>query len=397
MKQIYGSSNKYLDINLTTNSYEIYTISDEERDTYIGGKGMGLYIYNKRLGNKLDKVDPLGEDNILAIMMGLFIGTGATCSGRFDAVTKSPLTDIMVSSSCGGPFGLACKTAGWDGVIITGKSAKPTYLYITDEGVEFKDASSVWGKGTNESQEIISPNKRGGAICIGQAGENLVKYANAASGHRFLGRGGIGAVMGSKNLKGVVALGRSYKINPVLPKKFNKIKKRSIKYINKDEFSQNYRKYGTNSGVNIGVDAGYAPIRNFKRRTDERFRALSGEAMAKKYDTKPSACIPCTVLCGHKGTFPDGKVRQIPEYETVGMFGGNIENYDSDKIAIWNDLMNDYGKHPLSVFVQECFPQEKFIEYITGYQLEDLLGNAELINRLSKFDKSKFETIMDSE
>lgn len=348
MKEIIGSSNRYLDINLNDLSFSVFDLSNEERDLYIGGKGVGLKIFNDRLGDHLTEVDPLGEENILCMMMGLFVGTGAACSARFDAVTKSPLTGIMVSSSCGGPFGMACKTAGWDGVIIQGKSAKPIYLYINGDGVEFRDAAAVWGMGTQVAQKVICPNKREGAVCIGPAGENLVNFANAASGHRFLGRGGIGAVMGSKNLKAVVAFGKTHKIMPALPKMFKKTKAKSIRFMNKDKFTIKYRNFGTNSGVNPGVDAGFVPIRNFKRRTDERFRALSGEAMAEKYNTEPSACMPCTVLCGHKGTYPDGKVRQIPEYETIGMFGGNIENYDPDLIAVWNDLMNELGMDTIS-------------------------------------------------
>jgi len=205
---IKGCSNRILEINLTDNSWSVFRVSKKERYLYIGGKGLGIKILYDRLK---PGIDPLSEENILAVMPGVLDGTGAPCSGRFEAISKSPLTGLIGTSSCGGPFGNHLKTAGYDGVIIRGKAKDKTIVYFDHEKVEFKDASDLWGLDTIEVQDKIGTKKQG-ALVIGPAGENLVRFANISSGHRFLGRGGLGAVMGSKNLKAIVAIGKKYKI-----------------------------------------------------------------------------------------------------------------------------------------------------------------------------------------
>jgi aldehyde:ferredoxin oxidoreductase len=355
MKEIIGSSRRILSVDLTERKWEIFEVEEEVLRLYLGGKGMGLKLYYDRLKGRLAEVDPLGPKNILCFTTGLLAGTGAVCSARFSGVTKSPLTGIMVSSSCGGPFGGALRTAGYEGLIISGasnnSSSSPMVLEITDAEVLFKDAGDLWGKGTKAVQEELAPGKKDGALCIGPAGENKVLYANIASGERFLGRAGMGAVMGAKGLKAVLVRGGAYRIKPEDPEKFKRATKRGAKYINRSEMDLNMRNFGTAYNVTPGLEAGYLPVRNFKLRTDPRFAELSGEAMAKRYDTKPSPCVPCTIRCGHKASFPDGTVKEIPEYETVGVFGGNLENYDSDLIGEWNDLMNDLGMDTISAGV----------------------------------------------
>ena len=352
MNTIYGESGRYLDINLTTKTFTIFKVEDEILNQYLGGKGLGLKLIYDRLGGEdgsgLADVDPLGEENILAFMMGAFLGTKAPCSARFAGVTKSPLTGIMVASSCGGPFGMACRTAGWDGLLVSGKAQSPTTVRIDENGVTFEDASAYWGQETTPTQNILVDNPKKGALVIGPAGENGVLYSVIRSGHRYLGRGGMGTVMGAKNLKAIVAVGRAYKIEPADPELFKKVKDLSKNYINGNSFIKNYRSYGTNAGVLPGMKTGFAPVRNFKNRTDPRLPALSGEAMAEKYQTKHSVCAACAVLCGKKGTYPDGEVRQIPEYETIGLFGGNIMNFDPDPIGVWNDQMGELGMDTIS-------------------------------------------------
>ena len=348
MKTIIGESKRYLEIDLTRKTWVVLTPREDDLRDYIGGKGLGLKFIYDRLGSGLKEVDPLGSDNILAFMMGTFIGTGAPCSARFAGITKSPLTGIMVSSSCGGPFGMACKTAGWDGVLVQGKSEEPVTIRIDENGVVFEDASTLWGLETGPVQQKLVTNPRQGALVIGPAGENGVLYAVIRSGTRFLGRGGMGTVMGSKNLKAIVATGMAYKIVPANEKAFRKKNIKARDMIDRNEFVRSYRAYGTNFGVNAGVDTGYAPVRNFRDRTDERCRGLSGEAMAQRYHTTHTACAPCTVLCGHKGTYPDGVVRHIPEYETIGVWGANIMNFDPDIVGVWNDRMNELGLDTIS-------------------------------------------------
>ncbi|MFH2114808.1 MAG: aldehyde ferredoxin oxidoreductase C-terminal domain-containing protein [Spirochaetota bacterium] len=348
MKIIHGESMRYLEIDLSTSKWKVYTAAEADLQDYIGGKGLGLKFIYDRLGKKLGGVDPLGSDNILAFMMGTFLGTGAPCSGRFAGITKSPLTGIMVAASCGGPFGMACKTAGWDGVLVSGKAASPTVLRLDEHGVTFEDAGELWGQETGPVQASLVSKPSQGALVIGPAGENGVLYSVIRSGNRFLGRGGMGTVMGAKNLKAIVATGQTYRISPVEQETFVKLNTQAKKMITRNSFVKAYKAYGTSFSVNPGVDSGYAPVRNFRDRTDERCRALSGEVMAERYKTSHSVCLPCSVLCGHKGTYPDGKERHIPEYETMALWGGNIMNFDPDIIGHWNARMNELGLDTIS-------------------------------------------------
>lgn len=328
--------------------WKVVNIDSNDRKMYLGGKGLGLKIYYDRFKNKLNDIDPLGPENDLIFMAGVLTGTGAVCSARFAGVTKSPLTGIMVSSSCGGPFGGALKTAGYDGLIVKGSGTFPLSLEISDNKVIFHDASKIWGKMIDETQDLFNLSAKDGDLTIGPAGENKVSYANIASGHRFLGRAGMGAVMGAKKLKAIIVRGRTYKVRPAKEVLFKKVRKKASSYIAGNDFSTNYRKYGTNYNVLPGISAGYVPVTNFRYRTEERFKNLSGEAMAERYHTTNSSCTPCSIQCGHKGTYSDGIVKQIPEYETIGMWGPNIDNYDSDIIGEWNYHMNRLGMDTIS-------------------------------------------------
>ena len=349
MKVIKGTSSKYLDINLTNETWSVYSISPEDLEGYLGGKGLALKIYHDRFSREsLGRVDPLGPENLLIFSMGVMLGTGAPCTARFEVLTKSPLTGLMVGSSCGGPFGEACKTAGWDGVIISGAAEGPVTLRIDREGAFFESARTLWGQGTHEVQESLNLTPKEGAAVIGPAGENGVLYANICSGHRFAGRGGVGTVMGSKNLKALVARGKEVRCEPALPELFDATVRKARKYILRNNMTKSYRYYGTNVNVKTGMEKGFAPVRNFRDRSHPDVEKNSGEAMAEKYSTRHSSCRHCSVLCGHKGRYPDGRMRQIPEYETTGMFGSNIENYNPDLIGAWNDLMNEMGMDTIS-------------------------------------------------
>ena len=168
MKNLIGMSRKVLEVDLTATSFKKFTVPEADIIMYLGGKGLGLKLIYDRISSG---IDPLGEENIIAFMTGALLGTGAPCTSRFSAVTKTPLTGIMAASSCGGPFGEELKTAGWDGILITGKSKTPVYLVVSADGVEFVDAANLWGKDAMATQEILG--KKEGMIVIGQAGENL--------------------------------------------------------------------------------------------------------------------------------------------------------------------------------------------------------------------------------
>ncbi len=338
MQEIVGTSNKGLEVDLSTGKSKEFTISAGDRAMYLGGKGLGLKLLFDRMP---PGIDPLGEDNVLAFMPGVLMGTGAPCSGRFDAVTKSPLTGIMVSASCGGPFGMALKTSGWDALLVRGKAKKPVYLYIDSKGAQVRDAGKLWGKDTRATGAALE--KEGGSVVIGPAGENLVRYANICSGRRFLGRGGMGAVMGSKNLKAIVARGNEFRIVPANKAKFEKARKLLNKYINANRVTAgSYRSFGTNANVNLSNAAGILPVRNFTGGTHGEAHKISGETIQERFDTKYHTCKPCSILCGHKGTF-NGKERSVPEYETTGLLGSNLEIFDPVAISEWNEICSLMG------------------------------------------------------
>jgi len=344
MKEIIGTSNRILEVDLTRNKVDIYEVKPRERRLYLGGKGLGLKLLYDRLQAG---TDPLGEENILAFMPGVLMGTGAPCSARFAAVTKSPLTGIMAASSCGGPFGMNLKTAGWDGLLVRGKAARPTSLFVTSEGVEFRDAGELWGLDTTETQAKLD-EKRTGMLVIGPAGENLVRFANIATGDRFLGRGGMGAVMGSKNLKAIVALGGAYKISPVAQPAFEKLKKKATIYINRNMITGGlYRSYGTPANVAMNLKGNILPVRNFSDGTHAQALQISGEETKKNHETRHHTCKPCTILCGKKGNF-GGQELPAPEYETVALLGSNLGVFDVEKIAEWNRICCRMGMDTIS-------------------------------------------------
>lgn len=345
-KTITGSNNRILEVNLSDGSIQVIGISDDDRRLYLGGKGLGLKLLTERLAPGTDAFD---EGNYLAFMMGVFMGTGAPCSARFAALAKSPLTGIMTSCSCGGPFGMALKTSGYDGLLITGKSDQPVYLSINARSVDFHSADSLWGLDTQKTQQELGGGKNNGMLVIGPAGENKVSFANIASGNRFLGRGGLGAVMGAKKLKAVVASGGDIKIVPKHPEKFNKAKKQANIYINRNAITgQAYRSHGTASHVTWCNGKGILPVHNFRDGAHENAGNVSGEAMIARYHARHKTCSPCTILCGHTGKHEDGTEHMVPEYETVGLLGANLEIFDPDRITAFNDICNQLGMDTIS-------------------------------------------------
>jgi aldehyde:ferredoxin oxidoreductase len=344
MQEIAGTSNKILEVDLGTKKVLVTLVKLRERKLYLGGKGLGLKLLYDRMR---PGVDPLGEENIIAFMPGVLMGTGAPCSARFAALTKSPLTGIMAASSCGGPFGMNLKTAGWDGLLIKGKAAGPTWLLITSEGVEFRGAGDLWGLDTLSAQAELA-DRRAGVLVIGPAGENLVRFANIASGDRFLGRGGMGAVLGSKRVKAIVAKGGFYKIKPADRAAFEKLKKKATVYINKNRVTGFlYRQYGTPANIALNLKGRILPVNNFRDGVHADALRISGEETKKTHHTSHHTCKPCTILCGKKGTFA-GQTVPSPEYETVCLLGSNLGIFDIEKISEWNRICAKMGMDTIS-------------------------------------------------
>ncbi|MBN1877353.1 MAG: aldehyde ferredoxin oxidoreductase family protein [Anaerolineae bacterium] len=348
VREVIGTHNRVLEVNLTTREIHKFEVSREDRQLYLGGKGLGLkYLYERLVPG----IDPLGPDNVLILMMGVFMGSGAPCSSRFAALTKSPLTGLIASSSCGGPFGLALKTAGYDGLIITGQADTPITLEIDERGAIFHDAEAIWGQDTHTTQAGLGL-KRGdqdGALVIGPAGEHQVRYANVMSGSRFLGRAGFGAVMGSKRLKAVIARGQTHKIVPYDPEGFQAAKKKALSYINSNTFtSQVYRQQGTVANLGYCNTGQILPIHNFRDGSDPRAEALTGPVWRERYQSRPHACRTCAILCGHQGTYPDGEKHKIPEYESISLLGPNLEIFDTDVISQWSEHCDALGLDTIS-------------------------------------------------
>jgi len=331
-----GYMGRFLDIDLSTATVKDYEISDEMLELYLGGKGLATRIlYDTTPAG----VDPLGPDNVLIVNTGPLVGSSASSCNRFNVTTKSPLTGTAFSSNSGGNIGLYLKRAGVDGIIIRGKAEKPTWIHIKDGMVELLDASDLWGLDTQETQARL-PAKTGKMV-IGPAGENGVLYACIISQERAAGRGGVGAVMGSKNLKALTATG-SAKVPVANTEKFKADIKKWAKLLQDHPTTgEMMPKFGTSIFVNRCNVTNCMPTHNFKRGTFEHAEEVSGEVMAETLLEKNFGCTGCVVKCGRHVKVGD-KVVKGPEYETLALLGPNIENTDLEKLCEWNykaDLM----------------------------------------------------------
>ncbi|TFG00281.1 MAG: aldehyde ferredoxin oxidoreductase, partial [Promethearchaeota archaeon] len=244
-----GFIGKLLEISL-----DIKEIKEIDLNEYIAEKFLGATGYAVRyLYDKIDKdTDPLGPENILMFMNGPLCGSRAPASGRFSVCAKSPLTKIWGEANCGGYFGPELKKAGYDGIIIKGVSKNPVYLHITEDGAKIKDASHLWGKGALETHDILKEETGSNltrVACIGQAGENLIKFATILSEDKSAGRTGMGAVMGSKKLKAIAVRGpkRSYEASN--PEKLDEAVKEMVEAVNSSFTTQMFGMLGTPAGV----------------------------------------------------------------------------------------------------------------------------------------------------
>ncbi len=346
---------KILLIDLTKEAVREMEVNQSDVKLYLGGKGLAYKIL---LEQAATGVDPLSEENVIAFMTGLVTGSGAPLSGRFTAVSKSPLTELYGASSCGGPFGVALRTAGYMGLVVKGKSKEPVKIEVNPRGIIFEPAKHLWGKLTGECQTSLNLGPHDGALVIGPAGENLVKFANIRSGDRFLGRLGFGAVLGSKNVKAIVIRGGVYKINPTNPEVFARIKKVALRRIQTNNFTELYRKYGTNTNMFFSKESSILPVRNFSSEImPEEVSDISGPYLEERYETKPRPCSMCSLICGHK-TRIGGHEYNVPEYETMALFGPNCGIFDFEKIVEFNEICNELGLDTMSSAVTISFLME---------------------------------------
>jgi aldehyde:ferredoxin oxidoreductase len=325
-----GYMGKFLEIDLSSGKVRDYEVSDDIREKYLGSKGLAARI----LYDATEKgVDSLGPDNVLIVNTGPMVGSGAPCTSRFNVSTKSPLTGGVLSSNCGGNFGIHLKRAGLDGIMIRGKADKPTWIHVEDGKVELRDGSDLWGLDTEQTQEKLP--KKAGKMVIGPAGENGVLYACIISQERAAGRGGAGAVMGSKNIKAITASGKA-KVPVAYPEKFQKDVKHWIKILQgHPSTGEMMPMYGTAAFVNRCNETNTLPTHNFQRGSFEEADAVSGETLADTLLTKNFGCTSCVIKCGRRVMVGDKDVKG-PEFETLGLLGPNIENANLAKICQWN-------------------------------------------------------------
>ena len=372
-----GFEGKLLVVNLSSKEISEEKINDSIAEKFLGGAGYAC----KYLFDKIDKnTDPLSPDNILMFMTGLLCGSNAPTSGRFVVCAKSPLTGIWGESNCGGFFGPEIRKAGYDGILFKGASENPVYLEINENKAEIKDASDLWGKGIFETSKILK-EKSGSQLtrvaCIGQAGENLVKYAIIASEDKAAGRTGMGAVMGSKKLKAITVRGTKRKYDAFEPEGFKEAVKETTDAIKSAFATQMFGDLGTSSGVDMYNASGELPIKYWKQGTWEGAFNISGSTAFETMFTGSYPCYSCPIGCSKRVKIEEGEYKtdgeiEAAEYETVAGFGSMLLNDDLGGIQRANYLCNDYGIDTISGSSTISFIYDLFD---TGrISLEDLNG-----------------------
>lgn len=334
---------RLLDVDLTAGAWAISEIDDAVLERFVGGKTLAARLLWDALR---PGVDPLSPENVIVLTPGPFTGSGVPAGSRFNLSTKNVLTGGIVSSNCGGDFGIYLKRAGFDAVVLRGRAQRPTWLAIDEDGVHFRDARHLWGLGIDDVQARL-PAKVGHLV-IGPGGENLVRYACILSGERALGRGGVGAVMGSKNLKVITAEG-SRRITPDNPEVFRKAVRKWVTTLQNHSITgTQLPRYGTAAMVSGTNATNTLPTRNFQKGHWEPAYQVSGEELAEKHLVGNDGCSSCPIRCGRvveKG----GKEIKGPEFETVGMFGPNIENSSLRSIINWNHQADRVGLDTISL------------------------------------------------
>ncbi|MFW5729985.1 MAG: aldehyde ferredoxin oxidoreductase family protein, partial [Spirochaetota bacterium] len=344
---------KMLRVNLSSGKIATEDTPMDLAKLYLGGRGLGSRI----LINEIDpNIDAFSPDNKLIFATGPLSNTNAPTGGRYMVVTKSPLTGTVASSNSGGVFGAYLKKAGYDIVIFEGKSEKPVYLSISEDNVELKDASHVWGKRVEETTDVLtaeSGQKRASVSCIGPAGENLVLFAAIMNEkHRAAGRSGVGAVMGSKNLKALVTWGN--KNSPIAAEDdFKKVNKELRTKLKEGAITgQGLPSLGTKVLDNIINQNGMYPTRNAQDVMFEGTEKVSGEALVEKgYLKRNSGCYMCPIQCARDVETPNGRRGEGPEYETGWAFGAMMGIDDLNAICDANFTCNDLGMDTISAGV----------------------------------------------
>jgi len=343
-----GYSGKFLRVNLSTGQIDQENLDMELAMKFIGGRGLATYYMTQEAE---PEVEPFDSANKIIFATGPLTGSQAPTGGRYMVVTKSPLSGTIASSNSGGFWGAELKRAGYDFIIVEGKSDKPCYIYINDNTVEVKDAKQYWGKLVSETTDLLlqetgEPKAR--VLTIGPAGEKLALLACVMNDkYRAAGRSGVGAVMGSKNLKAIVVRGTG-KLKPARDDETKKVLKNIRQKIRENDVTgKGLPTYGTAALVNLINQSGIYPTNNFQESYFETADKTSGETLAEKYLVRNTACFHCPIACGRYSKVDDVE-GEGPEFETLWAYGASCGVDDLPAIIKANKWCNEYGLDTIS-------------------------------------------------
>lgn len=359
----YGYAGQIIRVDLSKGKITKTPLDDNLAKNYIGGPGIGARIIYDEVEPKVGPFDP---DNRLVFMTGPLTGTPSPSSGRYEVCAKSPASDAWGDANSGGYFGPELKNAGFDGIVFQGKAPKPLLLWVHDGEAELKPADHLWGKDAFETEDIIIKDQGDSKIkvaCCGPAGEKLVRFAAVMNDkHRAAGRCGLGAVMGSKNLKAIAARG-TRKFGIAKEDELRKLSLKAIKKIKGSMAYPGYSSFGTSGALIMLVSLGDTPIKNWSKGEFPNAINVSGASIAQKYFKRKYACFNCQIACGRWIKVEDKKYSCEgcgPEYETCASLGTMCLNDNLLTVCKANDLCNRLGLDTISAgstiaFAMECY------------------------------------------
>jgi aldehyde:ferredoxin oxidoreductase len=393
---MHGYQGQLLRVDLTARTAQLRELDDQLLADYIGGVGVGARLLYDETG---PYTDPLGPDNVLVAFTGPYTGTSVPSSARHHLVARSPLTGLFGESNVGGSWAVRLKGAGFDGIVVTGRADSPVYLWIHDNAVEIRDALPIWGRDSHQSAEWLraQTHRKAAAAVIGQAGERralIASIPHVGSIARAAGRTGLGAVMGSKNLKAMVAFGSNPTPIADAPGLAESVRY-AIPHIR--DATETFRKYGTAGGVERYEYLGNFPLQNWRgSRWEEGAKQISGVRMYETVLSGNRACLGCPIACGRHVEITKGPYAPLdcegPEYETVGTMGGECLVSDLEAICKANQLCNLYGLDTISTGSVIAFAMEAFEKGIIAREdtdgIELTWGNGgalvEMVHRIGR-------------
>ena len=393
-----GYKGKILRIDLSNETVATESLDEAIAEKYIGGRGIGAYLaYTESVPN----LDPFSPESSIYFITGPLQGTLTPFTPKFVMINKSPLSGSLSRSVCGGGgFGPALKYAGYDMVIIKGTARKPVYLWIDDDTVQIKDAHAYWGKTTGETKAAIREELKDNSVSvasIGTAGEKLVRFSGIIVDSRAAGRGGAGAVMGSKKLKAIAVRGTK-NVYAADIQEFQKLLEDTYETIRANPAVPNRIDKGTAGTLAVTYSKGVLPIMNFSTATFDDIEGLMPETVKDTLYIHNKSCFGCPLPCGKTGLIKDGPYKGFvlpgPEYETIGLLGSNCGIGDIRAVAQANYLCNEYGLDTISTgnviaFAIECYRRGLItVNDTDGLELtfDDAVGLIALIEKIAQRD-----------